>query len=448
MLTSNENEMKGKNIIAFIFFSFFTLYYCDILFADTIRHMQYNLLYYTYHGVETCNATTNNLDTKDSALRAIIHFVQPDVLTVNEIGKGDSYAERILTNALNTDGINYYRTLPISTASNMTIGNRIFYDSRKLAMKNNFKVSTDYTYFNGYKMYYLSEELFHGDTAFITFIICHLKAGSDMENDPNEQRRANQVRRLITRLQTMPIENYVLSGDFNVYNASEEAFDLLVVHPEDETWRFYDPIDRIGEWDNNADFADVFTQSTHITSNGCPSYGGMDNRFDFILVNDYIKNGIDKIRCLPNTYYTLGNDGHRYNNSILTDPINSSITPYGDSVPANIIQALYTMSDHLPVIMDYVVDAHIGITEQNNCTPIIIQNPIHHQLKLSINQLKKDQLNLNIYNINGQIMYHEQHTVDAGNNYWTIPFPYPSGCYILRVTNQQGQTTNQKIIKL
>ncbi|MEG2070029.1 MAG: hypothetical protein RR034_01475 [Bacteroidales bacterium] len=49
-------------------------------YADTIRMMQYNLMYYTNtSGVSGCNSTTNNLNAKDVALKTILQYVQPDV---------------------------------------------------------------------------------------------------------------------------------------------------------------------------------------------------------------------------------------------------------------------------------------------------------------------------------------------------------------------------------
>ena len=127
--------------------------------ADTIRQMQYNLLYYTVgsESPDDCTDANNNLDQKDAAFKIIVKEVMPDILCVNEIGKTDAYANRILSNVLNTDGINYYGTLPAySISGNRSIGNRLFYDTRKFTMKESAYVTTYYggTVINLYKMYY------------------------------------------------------------------------------------------------------------------------------------------------------------------------------------------------------------------------------------------------------------------------------------------------------
>ena len=73
---------------------------------DTIRMMQYNLMYYTNSsGISDCNSVTNNLDNKDAHIRTIFQYVRPTVLCVCEIGSQTQYADRLLNNAINTDGI-------------------------------------------------------------------------------------------------------------------------------------------------------------------------------------------------------------------------------------------------------------------------------------------------------------------------------------------------------
>ena len=99
--------------------------------TETIRIMQYNLLYYTEQTVYGCNQTTNNLNTKDAALRAIIDYVEPDVLTVNEIGSNVSYANRIVNNVLNTNGRYGYLHCPLTNYSGGSIANMLFYNSAK-----------------------------------------------------------------------------------------------------------------------------------------------------------------------------------------------------------------------------------------------------------------------------------------------------------------------------
>lgn len=411
---------------------------CIDLKADEIRHMQYNLMYYTENGASDCDQTTNNLNTKDQAFKCIVKNVMPDVLTVNEVGKGNAYPQRILDNVLNTEGVDYYAFA--STVSNpngsITIGNGLFYDTRKLCLHSTFYVATSVSYFNGYKMYMRSSELAHGDTAFITFIVCHLKAGWECSSD-----RFTQAKALMNRLVNIGVaDNYVLCGDFNVYNASEDAYQHFV-HHSNPLIRFYDPIDREGEWDDNAAFADLFTQSTHSgnSTNGCFSGGGMDNRFDFILVSDYILNNRAKVRCLPDTYHALGQDGIRRNRSII-DPANNAVS-------VTVANALYAMSDHLPVIMDYEVNATLAISDPQLQLPINVVNPVGDQLTVLTDFAQGDILTVELFTIDGRLLHRSQQTVGAGTEQFSLDFPFKPAIYLLKFTDSEGKSVAKKVVK-
>lgn len=412
--------------------------------ADTIRQMQYNLLYYTAgnESPDDCTDDNNNLNQKDAAFKIIVKEVMPDILCVNEIGKTDAYANRILNNVLNTDGINYYGTLPAySISGNRSIGNRLFYDTRKFALKESAYV---YTYTGGtiinlYKMYYKSQQLAQGDTAYITFIIWHLAAGS---SDYSVSTRVQQSQILTNYMETHPSvlnTNYVLSGDFNVYTSSEEAYDNLVNNPN-YLVRFHDPINRSGDWNNNAQFKDIFTQSTHTGAANCASNGGMDDRFDFILVSNKILNGSNHVKCLPETYHAFGQDGNRFNGSI--------ISPTNMAVSSQVAQALYTMSDHLPVVMDYVIDQVLGIEELTVQLPISITNPVGNTLEMTANLLSPDQLTFEIFTIDGKRLHQETIPFSAGPQHLSLEFPYKPAFYLLKITDGNGNTNVRKLVKM
>lgn len=412
--------------------------------ADTIRQMQYNLLYYTAgnESPDDCTDANNNLDQKDAAFKIIVKEVMPDILCVNEIGKTDVYANRILNNVLNTDGIHYYGTLPAySISGNRSIGNRLFYDTRKFALKESAYVTTYYggTVINLYKMYYKSQSLAQGDTAFITFIIWHLAAGS---SDYNETTRAQQSRTLTNYMESAPsvlANNFVLSGDFNVYTSSEEAYDNLVNNPN-YLVRFHDPIGRSGSWNNNSQFADIFTQSTHTGAADCASNGGMDDRFDFILVSNKVKNGTDKVKCLPETYHAFGQDGRRFNGSI--------VSPANTAVSEQVAQALYTMSDHLPVVMDYTISQTLAVHDAVAELPVSIVNPVSNMLEVTTNLLTPDHLTFEIHTIDGKRLHQETVTLPASPQHLTFDFPYNPAIYLLKITDGKGNTTVRKLVKM
>ena len=141
-------------------------------------------------------------------------------------------------------------------------------------------------------------------------------------------------------------DNLFLLGDYNMYSSSESAYQTLI---GGQTFRFEDPINTSGNWNNNGSFASVHTQSTRSSSsNSCFSAGGLDDRFDQILCSEAVVEGDDQMVFVPNTYFAVGNDGNHFNSSI------NSGTNY--SVSSTVLSALYSLSDHLPVIADFDVD--------------------------------------------------------------------------------------------
>lgn len=409
------------------------------LFAqDTIRMMQYNLMYYTDNsGISDCNPTTNNLAGKDENIKTIFQYVKPDVFCVCEMGSSMTYVNRLLNNAINVDGIDYYRNGPLTNYSGGSIANMIYYDSRKLTLYDNYYITTSYRDINGYKMYYNSTDLEHGDTVFVTFWIMHLKAGS---SESNAAARYVQTQRLMSRLEAMGApDNYVVSGDFNVYGASENCYQELVNY-SNSFYRFYDPIDRPGEWNNNGQFADIHTQSTHTESTGCFSTGGMDDRFDIILVSPYINYGSQRVKVLPETYHALGQDGNRFNKSI--------IYPANNSIPSAVAQALYNQSDHLPVITDFAIEASpVGVQERAADFSISAINPVRDNLVVNVLTPNTEVYRFQIFTMDGRLLASYEEALDEGCHTVRFPFEYAKGLYILKVTDSRQQQQVWKLMK-
>ncbi len=407
--------------------------------TQTIRMMQYNLLYYTEQTVYGCNQTTNNLTVKDNALRTIIDYVVPDVLVVNEIGSNVSYANRIVNNVLNTNGRNGYLHCPLTNYSGGSIANMLFYNSAKLAYHSHFYIATVNRDINGYKMYYLTPNLAQGDTIFTTFILAHLKAGTGSEN---EQKRYSQVAQLMSKLESLgEYGNYCLSGDFNLYGASENAYQHLIHYPN-SLYKFYDPINMEGEWNSNYSYRSIHTQSTHKDDNDCASAGGLDDRFDFILVSPYILYGSQKVQSINSSYHAVGQDGNRYNGDV-----NS---PYNNAVPEEIAEALYTMSDHLPVVLDFNIKTTTGIDEYVSSHSVLanVVNPVRdNKLELNIFSDNERALTFRLYTTDGRLITTFAEPVHEGENRITKEFPYSPSLYFLQILDGQKQVITKKIAK-
>ena len=71
--------------------------------------------------------------------------------------------------------------------------------------------------------------------------------------------------------------------------------------------------------------SDYHTQSTHSENTGCAASGGMDDRFDFILISKNIKQGSKGVKYLSDAYWAVGQDGKHFNESINSSPTNTSV---------------------------------------------------------------------------------------------------------------------------
>lgn len=431
---SCSSGMKRLLSVVLALFAFVPVSFAQV---QNIRVMQYNLMYYTEQTIYDCSPSTNNLATKDAAFKTIVDYVLPDVITVNEIGSNVSYADRIVNNVLNTNGRDYYRHSVLTNYSGGSIANMLFYNSQKLAFYSHFYIATVNRDINGYKMYYITPNLANGDTVFTTFILAHLKAGSDASN---VQKRYSQVVQLMAKIHSMGgYENYCLSGDFNLYGASESAYQHLINYGNN-MYKFYDPINREGEWNNNYSFRDIHTQSTHAdNSNACFSSGGLDDRFDFILVSPAVYYGSRKVSIVSNSYHAVGQDGNHFNKSINFLE--------NDEVPSAVANALYNMSDHLPVVMDLAVDiTPLSISEQADFLVRVV-NPVVNQLDVDIQVAQEGRYYFEIYSADGRLLSKYVYGVSTGVQHISIDFPYASGLYILLIHDEHNGRIIKKLIK-
>ena len=340
-----------KKFLVLPFFLFLT----SVLFSqDTLRIMHYNLLYYGKN-TDFCTESNNNVDEKNQEISKLIQYYKPDIFSVNELdGEGDQPIADdetyLLDNALNTNGVNYYRATPFER---IYLANTVFYNNNKLGLKSydpiRLRVSTYDKIFNAYTFYYKSDDLAETqDTSFLTCFVVHLKAG---EGDAQQRDAETEILMDYIQNNMSSQGNYLILGDLNVYNSDEPAFQNLI-QPGNSIYRFYDPVDQLGDWHNNATYKNYHTQSTH-TSGGCYSSGGMDDRFDFILGSNYIMDGTLGMQYIEGTYQALGQDGSSFNSSL-------NRTNNG-SVPDHIADALYNISDHLPVAMQIQINKNPGI---------------------------------------------------------------------------------------
>jgi len=404
---------------------------------DTIRVMHYNLLYYGNSAF--CSEITNNTDQKDAYMHTILTYARPDIITVNEMSKTSTYHQRMLDEVMNQAGYALFNMVPGSNVANENIVNLLFYNTEKLAYHSHATAQSFVRDIDIFRLYSLDVGLEAADTVFLSCVVGHLKAGSGSDDETD---RADMVGNTLDFLEAnSPAGNYLFMGDFNFQESSEEGYQMMSSN-NDPVFRFYDPVDAEGNWHNNSSYRHVHTQSTRTAQAGnCGAHGGMDDRFDFIMMSKSIYDETDDIGYIDDSYWALGQDGLRFNGSI-ADPPNTS-------VPAYVVDALIGMSDHLPVVMDLLIADDLRINETRGLIlDTRYSNPVKNVLKLYLGNSysRIPVFTYSLISSTGTSVLSGQINASGGSSVSIDVSNVPSGFYILYIQSEEGFFSGKVIV--
>ncbi len=379
---------------------------------------------------------------RDGELETIFNYLSPDIFIVNELGANPSNAPFINSSILNKNSNRYHHASFTSNGSSLS--NMMFYDSSKVVLYDQDFIEKDLSNnslvrgIDVYKMYYKDPKFSLGaDTVYFTVITAHLKAGS---TNADVFQRLDATEALMDYLENyLHDENVIFGGDFNVKTNSEPAFLKLVNYSNAPNENFLDPVNQLGAWGSNSNYAAYHTQSTRSAASGCHSGGGLDDRFDFLLISDEIKNGTNKVKYVPNSYSTIGQDGNHYNSSV-----NSGTN---GNVPSTIADALYDFSDHLPVRLEIdITKSNIGLAEKPLEERVEYNNPIQDQLRINFKIELSENVEIKILNLTGSVVF--EGSLEAGSKekiYNTQALA--KGIYLMSLRSMSGEVITKKIIK-
>ncbi|QQS35330.1 MAG: endonuclease/exonuclease/phosphatase family protein [Ignavibacteriales bacterium] len=293
--------------------------------ASQTQHtiMTYNILNYPF----------TDTTSRNPYFRTIFQNIQPDILVVQEIVSQAS-VDSFLSKILNSSSSGYAAGTFINGPD---LDRAIFYKSSLFTFISNTPIATPLRDINEFKLVHNSTN----DTLRIYAV--HLKAN---DTSADSLQRAEEVDSLRKRTNSLPPNsNFIVLGDFNIYSANEAAYQKLL--NQSQPGYFRDPFNLPGTWNNGA-YALHHTQSTRTRSFNDGATGGLDDRFDMILMSQSIMNS-GGITFVPGTYLAYGNDGNHFNDSINQPP--------NTAVGQQIADALHYASDHLPVIAAFSFDS-------------------------------------------------------------------------------------------
>jgi len=375
--------MQKKKFISIVIMVLWSL---QIFSQETINIMFYNLLDFP-------EAPPSN---RDERLKGILDNYQPDLFMVCEL-QSEIGANTILSLFPRTDD-DIFRAAQFVTNQSSTSSNLqqlVFYNSQKFILDDQRIITTSTRDINHYIFILNTQDALVNPIYFDVFVT-HLKASQGIDN---EQLRLQMVTEFTNYLSNMPSGRFVIfSGDLNLYSANESAYQELLDPTNGIVLK--DPIDRSGGWNNNITFQDIHTQSTRISNAGFDDYGaggGLDDRFDFILVSENLQTS-STLHYVNDSYKAFGNNGNCFNKNI--NDFSCSGTAYSQSIRDH----LYNMSDHLPVTMQLQTDQVLNLYDNLQSNKYIqfkngnvVSKSIILELDTSILEKK-----INIYNSMGQ----------------------------------------------
>lgn len=384
-------------------------------FAQTVpvRIVSYNLLNFP-NGRNDCGAGNVNLPNRADTLRKIMQYLKPDIFVGCEIQTAAG-CDSILNRSLNVFGTTHYqRAQWVANSFGGDLQNMLFYNSAKLTLKEQRVIQTAPRDINHYILYVNDNTLpQHHDTCFIEVFMCHLKAGS-ASADQND--RAQQTATLRNILNGRPQGRHLfVCGDLNTYKSSETCYQNLV---SGGTNFLKDPLNAPGNWTSNGTFAYLHTQSPRTSgSTDCGITGGLDDRFDHIIVSQNVMSGANSLQYAANSYKAVGNDGSHFNQSIIT----GGNSQYPDSV----VRALYYAADHLPVKLDmiYTIPTNFGL---------------NLSLSFSNGACAVGGTNVTVHANLGQAPYTYLWDVNAGSQTTATANNLQGGSYCVTVTDNNG----------
>lgn len=389
---------------------------------DTITILTYNLLNFD-NFTSYCNSNNNSTQKKIMGLRQLLNYIKPDIIGFNELKATSSTIDIILNEVLPYIQGKTYGRIPFFNTSGSDIVSTLFYNNKKFTLTYSNSIPTSVRDIIITKLYYNSPDVSNlNDTVYIQPIVMHLKAGST-QNDQAE--RATQTLTLMNYLASLNDKrNLILMGDFNVQSSSEQCFQNLINY-SNPIIRFYDPPNKLGNWHDNSMFSAYHTQSVFLTSNGCTSSGGLDDRFDFIMTSYHIINNLNKVSYLQNSYRVIGQDGNHFDCDLKS--------PQNNSEPSYIIDALYNISDHLPVVMKLIIHQtpYIKVPENSYDNIKVFSNNEYIQIRCEGSSYKN--ITITVFDIYGKAIQN----IFGSNSDVIIPFNWESGLYIIKIENDE-----------
>jgi exonuclease III len=310
-----------------IYLLFFVLLAFIILpiYSEAVKIVSWNVL----------NFPGSTGAARETYFRMVINKINPDVLVVQEM-LSQTGVNQFLSKVMNYTYPGRYAAAGFTNGPDTD--NAMFYKKSTISYLSRKQIATDLRDISVYVVKIIS-----GPGLNSQFRICsvHLKSGTSSSDKVQREYEAKKLRSYLNSLSSTSI--FLVCGDFNVYSSTDPAFVELSESQTDNDGRSKDPINKLGSWHDNSTFAKYHTQSPRLTAFGGGASGGLDDRFDLILI-PYVDRS--SLVYKTGSYKAYGNDGLHFNKSV-----NSGTN---SAVGTDIANALYQAADHLPIVIELI----------------------------------------------------------------------------------------------
>lgn len=351
------------------------------LFSESYRFVSYNLLNFS-------GRVPSDIDRVPS-YQKILEEIDPDILTVQEVEDKEALTV-FLRDVFTYSQTKQFRAAPFNDGPDTD--NALFYNKNRFQFISQEHFGTNYRNISHFVL--VPTDVSSPDTLHV--YSAHLKAGTDWQAERN--REAKILRSKLNRHNAH--DAFIVCGDMNFYTSKEAGFQTLIRSGSDTSGQCFDPIGINGDWHNDSKYALIHTQSTRVNGNNLFSGGGLDDRFDLVLLSRAFFNESGYF-FNRGSYKAFGNDGLHFNKAINSGD-NRFIHP-------DVADALYEASDHLPVFMDFDLSSNNSSIDIESEHPVGFQilsnypNPFNAGTVFSFNMPDAGNCHLSIFDENGRL---------------------------------------------